>query len=361
MPILVRPTLARYFETGKALSNAGFNALVDSIANLQATTAQDFRSDVSMTALVGNVSANEASLRDRALVSAAMFSGGFRQGVSAGTSAQSTLGFPVVSQEGTVAAATTQFANLPGGSHIIGLSVKVLAPSSAAAGGTVLTFGNAAAGDFYGSVTVSAAGSYPVTNVCANRLADVSGAVLAFAPTASALSSFLPTVQYYSFAPLSAAAGAGPCSCITAYPTLGDRTAQITVTTNITWGAGTNDNLVDGAGGANGSDSVDAPDPTPLADGDFIRFDYGSAPKYVDEIKISKIGSGDNGAWKVFGGNSLPPSNQLASFTWDSITETVPLTSNLDSYRFYEIRKDGSGTWANEWIQEFEFKECTCP
>lgn len=207
MPILGRETLKRYFETGDGLSNQAFTALIDSRPNLLDTTAQTFNSDIIVAQLVATagVSIGEANFTQSLLASGANFTGLVKHGVSAATSAATTLGYPVLSQEATVAAtATSQIALLPDSANIVGLGVKVLAVSSGAGGGTEIRFGNGAAIDYFGTITVSAPGDYQLVNVSARRLQGVSGAIFAAGITASGGANFLPYVEYYRTAPASA-------------------------------------------------------------------------------------------------------------------------------------------------------------
>ena len=201
MPVLNRPTLKRYFETGKGLSNQGFTALIDSMPSLQDSTAQTFNSDIIVGQIVTPVvSAGEAAFQTFN-VSAATFAGIVQQGVSG------ARGSAIVSQEATVAAtATSQVALLPDSVNIVELGVKVLAASSGAVGGTQIQIGNGDAVDYFGNIVVSAVGNHRLTDVCARRLQGVSGAVFAAGITASGNANFVPYVQYYKTAAASGAA-----------------------------------------------------------------------------------------------------------------------------------------------------------
>lgn len=194
MPILGRPTLVRYFETGKALSNQAFNALVDSFLSSQDATAQELPSNITINQVVvsGQASAGDVKVTEVMEASAANFEGIVAHG--SGT----TLGAFVIAQESTAETATTaQIALLPNSANIVGLGVKVLRHSSGGEGGTEIRIGNGAAIDYFGTVTVSAAGVFKFTNVCARRLQGASGAVYAAGITATAASSFVPYVEYY--------------------------------------------------------------------------------------------------------------------------------------------------------------------
>lgn len=197
MPILARPTLKRYYENGKGLGNQAWVALLDSFLALQDTTAQELLSNliINQVIVTGAVSAGEAQVRELLEASAAHFTGIISHGSGA------TSGEFVTVQEATVAAtATTQIALLPNSANIVGLGVKVLRQSSGAGGGTEIRFGNGAAIDYFGTITVSGNGVFKPTAVCAVRLQGTSGAVFAAGITATANAAFVPYVQYYQTA-----------------------------------------------------------------------------------------------------------------------------------------------------------------
>ena len=194
MAALGRSTLKRYFETGKGLSNRAFVDTVDSIPSVVDTTVQTFNAALSFPDLTitGTMSAGSFYVAGNFTASAATFPGRLTQGGSGST------GIPVVYQESTVAAtATSRVATLPPNSNIVGLGVKVLSASSGAGGGTTINAGDGSAIDFFGSITVSAVGSYQFTDVSARRLASVSGAVWMSGITATAGANFIGNVQYY--------------------------------------------------------------------------------------------------------------------------------------------------------------------
>lgn len=194
MPILGRETLKRYFETGKALSNQSMTALIDSFLSPQDSTAQELPSNVTINQIVvtAMASVGEMNVTEFLEASAATFEGIVTHG--SGTN----LGTFVATQESTVQTTTTaQIALLPNSANIVGLGVKVIRHSSGAAGGAEINIGNGAAVDYFGKVTVSAAGVFKLTDVCARRLQGTSGAVYAYASTASANATFVPYVEYY--------------------------------------------------------------------------------------------------------------------------------------------------------------------
>lgn len=194
MAILGRSTLKRYFKTGLDLGNRKWLGVIDSVANLAASAAQNFASNIEFQSFVADrVSAG--SLNAQVLTAGATQFVTLRQGVSATTN--DTRGFPVLLQQTTVAAtATGQVAFLPTGSSISGIKIDVLAASSAAVGGTQINIGNADAIDFFGVATVSGTGSYSISTVSASRLQNVSGAVFAAGITATAGANFIAGIEY---------------------------------------------------------------------------------------------------------------------------------------------------------------------
>lgn len=208
MPVLNRYTLKRDFATGKSPKNAAFQALIDSSPNLASSTAQSFGGDivVGQAVATAGVSAGEVNSTGLFAGSAAQFEGIVTHGVSA-ASATRTIGYPLLTQEATAAAsATAQIALLPESANIVGFGLRVLANSSGAAGGTQILVGNQSVIDYFGSITVSAAGSYRISGVSARRLTGTSGAVMIAAPTATAATNFVGRVEYYHRPPASALA-----------------------------------------------------------------------------------------------------------------------------------------------------------
>lgn len=199
MAVVSRVTLKSYFETGDVPTSAQFGDLVDSGANLFDTTAQAFNSEVSTPVLVAtNVSAGTIVVAGLITGSAATFTGRIRQGVSAAASAADSRGDILVVQEATVGSnVTAQVAFLPTTSNIARIAVKVLVNGSAAAGGVRVNVGNSGARNFFGTITVSAAGLYEFTAVSAVNLTGVSGRVEMVCSGASAATNCIGVVQYY--------------------------------------------------------------------------------------------------------------------------------------------------------------------
>lgn len=152
--------------------------------------------------------------------------------------------------------------------------------------------------------------------------------------------------------------GSGKDNPITSYSNTGgqgDRTAIITVTSNVTPAAGTLNNLVDGAVANNSTDSIDfsgggVPD-------SYIRFDF-STPVYIDEITINCSGAPANGTWTVRVSNDLATFLQVASFNWDAATETDALAGmQPEGYRYLDLFHAGATTMdPAPWYREVTFK-----
>lgn len=199
MAILVRTSLKAYFETGDVMTAQSFVDLIDSAPSLIDTTAQTFNSDIVVPNLIAtNVSAGSGGITGRLQASAATFTGRTRQGVSAAASAADSRGDIVCVQETTVQGVTTaQIAFLPSTSNIVGFAVKVLAASSAAAGGTEIAIGTNLSLAGNANHIVSANGVYQVVSAAAGILTGVSGAIIAAGITATAASNFIVVTKYY--------------------------------------------------------------------------------------------------------------------------------------------------------------------
>lgn len=199
MTVQTRATLKAYFDNGDVMTAQSFVDLMDSFVHLSDTTAQTLNSDLIFPNLtVTDVCANNAAITGTLRASAAKFTGAVRQGVSAAASAADSRGYVLVVQESTVAAsATSQVAFLPSTSNIQRLAVKVLAASSGAGGGTTIRVGDAADGQRFGSITVSAVGLFEITGASVAALTGVSGRIEMVAPTATAGANFIGIVQYY--------------------------------------------------------------------------------------------------------------------------------------------------------------------
>lgn len=139
----------------------------------------------------------------------------------------------------------------------------------------------------------------------------------------------------------------------------GDRTASITVTSNIVWDGGTNSNLVDGASANNTTDSMNTPGVGAgvINDGDYIEFDFGSNV-YIDELTITQDVVPNNGLWQWLGSNSSGTGfTAYGSATWNNLPQVVSATGiPAEGHRYWRWRKSGAGTWTNAWLREFTFK-----
>lgn len=196
MPVLGKPTLKRYFETGKNMPNQAFAAVVDSPLSVHATGSQSMDGELAVpSAAVVSASVMTLTVAERLYVTAATIYDYIQH---------SSAGRAVALQEALVTASgTTQFAFLPTNSQIVGLNIDVVRSTNAAGGGCLVNVGNASAVDFFGTVTVSGNGQYPVTNVCASRLQNFAGVVNFASPTATANAVFRPFIEYYVGLPAS--------------------------------------------------------------------------------------------------------------------------------------------------------------
>ena len=146
--------------------------------------------------------------------------------------------------------------------------------------------------------------------------------------------------------------GTGACGC-TPVDVTGDRQASITVTSSITWDAGTNSNLVDGATGANSTDSVDVP--ALFVDGDYINFAY-AVSKLINEVTWMANGAFDFGNWQMTLGGQTSNTFAVAG-TGSTVIAITGLTLGGTDARLIKV---GLFAGTNTWLQEIEFQECTC-
>jgi hypothetical protein len=143
----------------------------------------------------------------------------------------------------------------------------------------------------------------------------------------------------------------------------GNRTATITVTTNITPDGGTINNLVDGAKASNNSDGIDMPGvgATAIPDGTYVKFDFGvGVLKYIDEVKLyfEAANPPNMGAWIVQCSNDDSNYTTVGSYTWNTATQTITLSGvDVEGFRYWKLAKNGAGTnYTNSFWQEVEFK-----
>lgn len=137
----------------------------------------------------------------------------------------------------------------------------------------------------------------------------------------------------------------------------GNRKASVTATSNVTWPNGsTPPNLIDGSFTASNSTALNTSLGTASA-GTYLRFDFGSGvKKYIDEAKLTCDRSISNGSWKFQGSNDASSWTDLATFTWNTQTQTVGLSGmDLAGYRYYQMVAAG-GSITGALFEEIEFK-----
>ncbi len=133
----------------------------------------------------------------------------------------------------------------------------------------------------------------------------------------------------------------------------GDRTASITVTTNISSG-GTITTLVNGATGAGdwywNNDSAEK----------YLRFDFGvGASKLVTEAKMYQSTTDSHGTWKWQGSNNGTDWADIgSSFTMGGATTNTmtSMAANASTYRYYQAVKVSGVSSSAPYIREWEFK-----
>jgi hypothetical protein len=140
----------------------------------------------------------------------------------------------------------------------------------------------------------------------------------------------------------------------------GDRRALFTISSNITWDSGVTSNLFDGDNATIGStNSVDTPGTgaTAIANGSFVRW-QSPTKKFIDEFKLYYTTSVANGAWKFQACDDGASWIDLASFTWNTLLQTVAFSNPFpEGFFYHQIVKNGAGTnWDNNWFKEIECK-----
>lgn len=94
------------------------------------------------------------------------------------------------------------------------------------------------------------------------------------------------------------------------------------------------------------------------ADGEWVKFDFGSA-KVINEAKWYQSASNAQGTWKFQGSNdnsswaNIESSFTLGGSTVQTITE---ISGNTTSYRYYRLIKVSGSTSAVPYSREIEFK-----
>lgn len=95
-----------------------------------------------------------------------------------------------------------------------------------------------------------------------------------------------------------------------------------------------------------------------VADGQWIRFDFGSA-KVINEAKWYQNTSNTQGTWKFQGSADASTWSDVgSSFTLGGSTvQTITaINGNASSYRYYQLIKVSGSTSAVPYSQEIEFK-----
>jgi hypothetical protein len=135
----------------------------------------------------------------------------------------------------------------------------------------------------------------------------------------------------------------------------GDRSASITVTTNMTMGAGTVGRFVNGNLSTNNTWWT-IQDNT----GKYVQFDFGAGnTKVITEIKFYQSTSDSHGTFVCQGSNNATTWATLGSpFTLGgATTQTIAtMSSNATNYRYYRIEGTGGNTYSGPWLYQFEFK-----
>ena len=141
----------------------------------------------------------------------------------------------------------------------------------------------------------------------------------------------------------------------------GDRTASITVTAVASLGAGTLNNLVDGAKSNSSADAIWTNTSQPAAM-NFV-FDFGAgASKLITEAKWYQNGSSSSpGVWKWQGSNDNSAYTDITStFTLDGTSSGSvigDMSANTTGYRYYRLlQTTNAGGNSTPWMWEVEFK-----
>lgn len=154
--------------------------------------------------------------------------------------------------------------------------------------------------------------------------------------------------------------GTPPVSDYTNDGGTGDRTSDITVTTNVSLNGGTIDNLVDGLFALTSAQAVRADDD--YTDGEYFQFDFGvGVNKYIDAFRI--VGTDISlGNWIIQASDdAITWVTQKESFIINpsaapGVAYTFTPTTAV-GFRYWRILKDGTEALGSfDWLSEFEFK-----
>ncbi len=155
-------------------------------------------------------------------------------------------------------------------------------------------------------------------------------------------------------------AAASSCSCIPAYVT-GNRTASITGSASgITMNSGSMSELLDGSTSDNSGFW-----PSGMSASSYMQFDFGSGAHIkITEVKVYQGPTATNwGTWKWQGsddGSSWTDLTSSFTFAGASDTTDTSLSGNTTGYRYYRLQAVSPSNPASTWIDEIEFKQCTC-
>lgn len=138
----------------------------------------------------------------------------------------------------------------------------------------------------------------------------------------------------------------------------GDRTASITVTSNITPDSGALNTIVNGVN--SGVDGWDMPGTgaTAIPNGAYFNLHFASK-KYITKIKLYFRNTPSMGLWDVLLGDGTTYPVTAASFTWNTGTSQEVTLSGLqpEGYTDIKIQKNGAGAnYTNDFFQEIELK-----
>jgi hypothetical protein len=131
----------------------------------------------------------------------------------------------------------------------------------------------------------------------------------------------------------------------------GDRTASITITSDITPTSGTLTNLIDGVAASNSTDAMQW-DTSRVK---YIIFDFGvGASKEISEFRWIQSASASQGIWWFQGSNdNLQWDTLLEDFGLDSSTFTP---TSVGGYRYYRMFCRSGTPNSSVWLHEIEFK-----
>lgn len=157
--------------------------------------------------------------------------------------------------------------------------------------------------------------------------------------------------------------GKEACSCTPAYDS-GNRTSEITVTTNATIN-GTASNLVDGATASNTSDGLFFTSGSTAVSGLHFTFDFGAGARVkITEARNQQANTATDGTWRWQASQDNATWVDIGStFTLGgATTQTITtLSVNTKGYRYYRmLGVSGNTAASSHYFLEFTFQRCTC-